>query len=61
MVTGMLIASPPVVSQTLEDEERKKEKDRETDRRKVTIFSQLKQENQLDLACKKVLLLFRKT
>lgn len=38
MVTVMLIASPPVVSQTLEDEERKKEKDRETDRRKVTVF-----------------------
>lgn len=39
MVTVMLIASPPVVSQTMEDEERKKEKDRETDRRKVTFFT----------------------
>lgn len=29
MVTVMLIASPPVVSQTVEDEDRKKEKDRE--------------------------------
>lgn len=36
MVTVMLIASPPVVSQTLGDEERKK--DRETNRKKVTTF-----------------------
>lgn len=60
MVTVMLIASPPVVSQTLEDEERKKERLTEE---KLPSFSQLKQEKQLDLAYKKfeVLLLFRKT
>lgn len=58
MVTVMLIASPPVVSQTLEDEERKKERQTEE---KLPSFSQ--QEKQLDLAYKKfeVLLLFRKT
>lgn len=38
MVTVMLIASPPVVSQTLEDEERKKEKERETDRQKESYL-----------------------
>lgn len=47
MVTVMLIASPPVVSQTLEDEERKKEKERETDRQKESyhLFHNLNRKN----------------
>lgn len=55
MVTVMLIASPPVVSQTLEDEERKKDRDKQKEsyhlshnlNRKTVKFD--------------ILLLFRKT
>lgn len=49
MVTVMLIASPPVVSQTVEDEERKKKTERQTEG-KLPSFSQLKQEKQLEIS-----------
>lgn len=47
MVTVMLIASPPVVSQTLEDEERKEEKDGQKESYHL-LYSLNKKSNEFD-------------